>query len=85
MYHALFVDQPNEDGSVVENFTLSERLTVMSEMNDILWDNRAPMIEDVATYWSYIMRGLYDFDALSRKLAIGIIQSNLSKFQSDEI
>lgn len=62
----MFVDtEPDEDGNLIENYILSERLGIAIKLNQIFMRNQQFIADH--RYWSLIHRGLYDQCNISRK------------------
>ena len=79
-YKTLFITLFVNDQEGIDNFLLSERLSILSQLNNI--NAMAPTIFEDQVYWSYIRRGMHDYDSYCRKLAQNILQSNINVFQN---
>ena len=62
----------DEDNAQVENFILSERLSIINNLNEIFIG--VPSIQSNKTYWKLIQRGLCDLDIFCRKMSLTILQ-----------
>ena len=57
----MFIDEAQDKmGNIIENFTIEERLNILTKMNPIF--NKNSEIRNNGIYWDFIKAGLCDQD-----------------------
>ena len=76
VFEIMFIDDTmDEQGNPIENFTVEERLIILTKLNPILIKNTN--ITKNKKYWDFIATGLCDLDPQNRNKAVGILQYNI--------